>query len=218
MLRFCHWHFNQFGAFFAYIPRRVEKVREAAHRINQTLCILQILMALVMFAYCLHWERDVTNEVSDKDEDNYVQRNIWMLSFVFSGVCFGCTIVAMIAAISIGILYKLKVKLTSAAMEDANPVPPTAEPIIDPALSYTLIDLYTGIDLNSVKRDQKDLLTLCMWVGMITFMMLALDNILSVSLYIISKQDRLVIDEVLFQKIIHYLRCVTNNNLQKFRD
>ena len=57
-----------------------------------------------------------------------------------------------------------------------------------------------------------------MWVGMITFMMLALDNILSVSLYIISKQDRLVIDEVLFQKIIHYLRCVTNNNLHKFRD
>ena len=58
--------FNQFGAFFAYMPRRVEKVREAAHRINQTLCILQILMALVMFAYCLHWERDVTNEVSDQ--------------------------------------------------------------------------------------------------------------------------------------------------------
>ena len=52
--------FNQFGAFFAYIPRRVEKVREAAHRINQTLCILQILMALVMFAYCLHWESEVT--------------------------------------------------------------------------------------------------------------------------------------------------------------
>ena len=97
-------------------------------------------------------------------------------------------------------------------------MPPTAEPIIDPALSYTLIDLYIGIDLNSVERDQKDLLTLCMWVGMITFMMLALDNILSVSLYIISKQDRLVIDEVLFQKIIHYLRCVTNNNLHKFRD
>ena len=97
-------------------------------------------------------------------------------------------------------------------------MPPTAEPIIDPALSYALIDLYIGIDLNSVERDQKDLLTLCMWVGMITFMMLALDNILSVSLYIISKQDRLVIDEVLFQKIIHYLRCVTNNNLQKFRD
>ena len=44
---------------------------------------------------------------------------------------------------------------------------------------------------------------------MITFMMLALDNILSVSLYIISKQDRLVIDEVLFQKIIHYLRWAT---------
>ena len=175
--------FNQFGAFFAYIPRRVEKVREVAHRVNQTLCILQILMALVMFAYCLHWERDVTNEVSDKDEDNYVQRNIWMLSFVFSGVCFGCTIVAVIAAISIGILYKLKVKLTSAAKEDANPVPPTAEPIIDPALSYTLIDLYIGIDLNSIERDQKDLLTLCLWVGMITFMMLALDNILSVSLY-----------------------------------
>ena len=144
--------FNQFGAFVAYIPRRVEKVREAAHRINQTLCILQILMALVMFAYCLHWERDVTNEVSDKDEDNYVQRNIWMLSFVFSGVCFGCTIVAVIAAISIGILYKLKVKLASAAKEDTNPVPPTAEPIIDPALSYTLIDLYIGIDLNSVER------------------------------------------------------------------
>ena len=57
-----------------------------------------------------------------------------------------------------------------------------------------------------------------MWVGMITFMMLALDNILSVSLYIISKQDRLVIDEVLFQKIIHYLRWVTNNNLNKLRD
>ena len=87
-------------------------------------------------------------------------------------------------------------------------MPPTAEPIIDPALSYALIDLYIGIDLNSVERDQKDLLTLCMWVGMITFMMLALDNILSVSLYIISKQDRLVIDEVLFQKIIHYLRWV----------
>ena len=210
--------FNQFGAFFAYIPKRVEKVREAAHRINQTLCILQILMALVMFAYCLHWERDVTNEVSDKEEDNYVQKNVWMLSFVFSGVCFGCTIVAVTAAISIGILYKLKVKLASAAKEDANPVPPTAEPIIDPALSYTLIDLYIGIDLNSVERDQKDLLTLCMWVGMITFMMLALDNILSVSLYIISKQDRLVIDEVLFQKIIHYLRWVTNNNLNKLRD
>ena len=88
-------------------------------------------------------------------------------------------------------------------------MPPTAEPIIDPALSYALIDLYIGIDLNSVERDQKDLLTLCMWVGMITFMMLALDNILSVSLYIISKQDRLVIDEVLFQKIIHYLRWAT---------
>jgi len=201
--------FNQFGAFFAYIPRRVEKVREVAHRINQTLCILQILMALVMFAYCLHWESDVTNEVSDKEKDNYVQKNVWMLSFVFSGVCFGCTIVAVIAAISIGILYKLKVKLASTAKEeDSNPVPPTAEPIIDPALSYTLIDLYIGIDLNSVERDQKDLLTLCMWVGMITFMMLALDNILSVSLYIISKQNRLVIDEVLFQKIIHYLRYV----------
>ena len=57
-----------------------------------------------------------------------------------------------------------------------------------------------------------------MWVGMITFMMLALDNILSVSLYIISKQDRLVIDEVLCQKIIHYLRWVTNNNLNKLLD
>ena len=57
-----------------------------------------------------------------------------------------------------------------------------------------------------------------MWVGMITFMMLALDNILSVSLYIISKQDRLVIDEVQFQKIIHYLRWVTNNNLNKLLD
>ena len=211
--------FNQFGAFFAYIPSRVEKVREVAHRINQTLCILQILMALVMFAYCLHWESDVTNEVSDKEKDNYVQKNVWMLSFVFSGVCFGCTIVAVIAAISIGILYKLKVKLASTAKEeDSNPVPPTAEPIIDPALSYTLIDLYIGIDLNSVERDQKDLLTLCMWVGMITFMMLALDNILSVSLYIISKQNRLVIDEVLFQKIIHYLRLVTSNNLNKLHD
>ena len=142
-----------------------------------------------------------------------------MLSFVFSGVCFGCTIVAVIAAISIGILYKLKVKLASTAKEeDSNPVPPTAEPIIDPALSYTLIDLYIGIDLNSVERDQKDLLTLCMWVGMITFMMLALDNILSVSLYIISKQNRLVIDEVLFQKIIHYLRLVTSNHLNKLHD
>ena len=57
-----------------------------------------------------------------------------------------------------------------------------------------------------------------MWVGMITFMMLALDNIWSVSLYIISKQDRLVIDEVQFQKIIHYLRWVTNNNLNKLLD
>ena len=68
-------------------------------------------MALVMFGYCLHWKRDVTKEVSDSEKDNYVQKNVWMLSFVFSGVCFGCTIVAVIAAISIGILYKLKVKL-----------------------------------------------------------------------------------------------------------
>ena len=202
--------FKSFGAFLPYYPRRVEKVRVVAHRVNQTLCILQIFMAFVMFCYCLHWHDDVTNEVSDKDEDNYVQRNIWMLSFVFSGVCFGCTIVAVIAAISIGILYKLRVNMSSATKEeDAIPVPPTADPIIDPILSYIFIDQYIGVDLDTLDREKKDLLTLCLWVGMMTFMMLMLDNILSVSLHIISKQHRLVIDEKLFQKVIHYLRYWT---------
>lgn len=204
--------FNSFGAFLPYYPDRVKKVRKAAHGINNTLCIVQVLMAIAMFGYCIYWKDRVSHD--DKDEENYkyfVQKRIWMLSFIVSSLTFGCTIIAAGAAILLFTIFKFKEK----KIENVSPrvmdkvekmkVPPSAATIIDMGLSNVLVGLYIGIEDDTV-GEKVDLQVLCLWVGTITFMMVMLDTITNVTLHIVTKDGRLDVDESLFLKVMHYLR------------
>ena len=169
-------------------------------------------MAIAMFGYCIYWKDRVSHD--EKDEENYkhfVQKRIWMLSFIVSSLTFGCTIIAAGAAILIFTIFKFKEK----KMENVSPrvigkvdkmkVPPSAATIIDMGLSNVLVGLYIGIEDDTV-GEKVDLQVLCLWVGTITFMMVMLDTITNVTLHIVTKDGRLDVDESLFLKVMHYLR------------
>ena len=102
--------FKSFGSFLPYYPTRVKRVQTVAHAINNTLCVVQVVMAIVMFSYCVYWKDGVTYDPVNQAKSNYVMKRIWMLSFVISGIAVTCTILTAVAATTIFIFLKFKEK------------------------------------------------------------------------------------------------------------
>ena len=203
--------FKSFGSILPYYPKRVKRVQTVAHAINNTLCVVQVVMATVMFSYCVYWKDGVTYDPVNQAKSNYVMKRIWMLNFVISGIAVTCTILTAVAATTIFIFLKFKEKEVDSdygsKFEDRDDVeiPPRAPTIINMGLSNVLIGLYIGID-DSTVGEKVDLQTLCLCVGVITFMMVMLDNIICVSLHIATRGGSLEIDGILYLKTMHYLR------------
>ena len=164
-----------------------------------------------MFSYCVYWKDGVTYDPVNQAKSNYVMKRIWMLSFVISGIAVTCTILTAVAATTIFIFLKFKEKEVDSdygsKFEDRDDVeiPPRAPTIINMGLSNVLIGLYIGID-DSTVGEKVDLQTLCLCVGVITFMMVMLDNIICVSLHIATRGGSLEINGILYLKTMHYLR------------
>ena len=202
--------FKSFGHVFKFNKEKVRKIRTIAHWINNFLCLIQVVLVNILFIYCLTYYNSVSYD--DESSKYFVIKRIFMLSFLVSMMTFGCTIIAIGAAVFLYCLHntlvkaKLVVKKERVDIRESN-LPPPASYVIDIGLANVLLGLYIGID-ESLVGDKVLLHDLSLWIGVITMLMTMLDTIVTVSLHIAMRDGRLDDKEVKFIKTVHYIRYV----------
>ena len=179
--------FKSFGHVFKFNKEKVKRIRTIAHWINNFLCLIQVVLVNILFIYCLTYYNSVSYD--DESSKYFVIKRIFMLSFLVSMMTFGCTIIAIGAAVFLYCLHntlvkaKLVVKKERVDIRESN-LPPPASYVIDIGLANVLLGLYIGID-ESLVGDKVLLHDLSLWIGVITMLMTMLDTIVTVSLHIV---------------------------------
>ena len=141
------------------------------------------------------------SSVSYDDEKYIVIKRIFM---------FSCTIIAIGAAVFLYCLHNTLVRANLVVSKEKVDIresylPPPASYGIDISLANVLLGLYIGID-ESLVGDEVLLQDLSLWIGVITMLMTMLDTIVTVSLHIAMRDERLDDKELKFIKTVHYIR------------
>ena len=89
--------FKSFGHVFKFNKEKVRRIRTIAHWINNFLCLIQVVLVNILFIYCLTYYNSVSYD--DERSKYFVIKRIFMLSFLVSMMTFGCTIIAIGAAV-----------------------------------------------------------------------------------------------------------------------
>ena len=200
--------FKSFGHVFKFNKEKVRKIRVIAHWINNFLCVVQVVLVNIMFIFCVTYFNSVTYK--DEKSKYFVIKRIFMLSFLVSMMTFGCTIIAIGAAVFLYCLHNTLVKANLVDEKEkvdirSSNLPPPASYVIDIGLANVLLGLYIGID-ESLVGSKVLLQDLSLWIGVITMLMTMLDTIVNVSLHIAMRDGRLDDKEVKFIRTIHYIR------------
>lgn len=200
--------FKSFGHVFKFNEAKVKKIRSIANWVNNFLCLIQVVLVNILFIFCVTYYNSVSYD--DEKSKYFVIKRIFMLSFLVSMMTFGCTIIAIGAAVFLYCLHntlvkaKLVVKKEKVDIRESN-LPPPASYVIDIGLANVLLGLYIGID-ESLVGDAVLLQDLSLWIGVITMLMTMLDTIVTVSLHIAMRDRRLDDKELKFIKTVHYIR------------
>ena len=141
--------FKSFGHVFRFHEEKVRKVRAIANWVNNFLCLVQVVLVNILFVFCVTYYNSVSY---DDDKSKYfVIKRVFMLSFLVSMMTFGCTIIAIGAAVFLYCLHNtlvkanLVVKKEKVDIRESN-LPPPASYVIDIGLANVLLGLYIGID------------------------------------------------------------------------
>jgi len=202
--------FKSFTKVFTYKQEKVRRVRETAHLVNNTLCCIQVIVTNILFVYCLIHKNDVVYSKEEKTNGKYfVEKRIFTLTLYISIMVFSATLVAILAVVY---LYCIHGQLMKNLLEVKNPkfdadshLPPASSYVIEIGLANVLLNLFIGIDETRV-GELVHLQDLALWVGVITMLMVMLDNIITLTLFISMSDGKLDLWELRFFKAIHLLR------------
>jgi len=195
--------FKSFNVLLTYNPSRVHVIRKVAHYVNNFLCLIQVLLVVAIFGVCVYFNDKINYE--DKDDEHFIVRRIYMLSFVVSSMLFGCAIVAVLMVLFLYCLHNQLARTFIATKITSARLPPPSNYVIDIGLANVLLALYIGINEDMVGPDVM-LHDLALWVGVLTMCMVMLDTIMTLALYIALSDGKLQLGEYTFLQIMHFFR------------
>ena len=100
--------FKSFGHVFRFHKEKVRKVRAIANWVNNFLCLVQVVLVNILFIFCVTYYNSVSYD--DEKSKYFVIKRVFMLSFLVSMMTFGCTIIAIGAAVFLYCLHNTLVK------------------------------------------------------------------------------------------------------------
>ena len=199
----------------------MEKVKRLAHLINNFFCVIEVLIIVFIFVYCLIFYDKVTFN-NEEEQKLYVSKRIFVFTFVVSSIIFVCSVIAVFAVFIIkcfkhSINRYLGDKYPGGVEKEMfkNKIPASADYLISLGLANTLIGLYIGIDNQDI-GDYVFIKDLALGVGLMTVLMTVFDRIITYLLYFSLLDNKVDHLEILILKSAHCARFVKHSLIEYF--